>query len=142
MASILSNRPNPVSLPRISLAAIALALALACVVASVVGIAAWTIRSGPGITQADVVAAQKAAYGNGHDAGYHDGLVKGREGGHTAGYRQGRIDGFRAGRQRGLANGFRKGHDAGYTEGYAAGQAAAAAAQAAKKTTGTQTTTH
>jgi hypothetical protein len=142
MASTLSNRPSTVSLPRLSLAAVVLTLALAFVVASVVGIAAWTIRTGPGITKADVAAAQNAAYQNGHDAGFHDGLVKGRKSGQTAGYRDGRIAGFKAGRQRGLANGFRKGHDAGYTEGYAAGQAAAAAAKPTTKKTGTQQTTH
>src|SRR5205814_10468956 len=68
MASILDNHPNPIPLPRLSLAAIALAVALACLMASVVGIAAWTIHSGSGITQADVAAAQKAAYANGRDA--------------------------------------------------------------------------
>jgi flagellar biosynthesis/type III secretory pathway protein FliH len=139
MASILNNRPNSIPLPRLSLAAIALALGLACVMASVVGIAAWTIHSGPGITQADIAAAQKSAYANGRDAGYHDGLDKGRAGGQTAGYRAGRSDGFSAGKQRGLATGFRRGHDAGYTEGYAAGKAAAAAKST--KQTGTQTTT-
>ncbi len=137
MPSILSNRPNSIPLPRVSLAAIALALGLACMMASVVGIAAWTIHSGPGITQADIAAAQKSAYANGHDAGYQDGLVKGRAGGQTAGYRAGHLDGFTAGKQRGLATGLRRGHDAGYTEGSAAGQAAAKAT----KKTGTQTTT-
>jgi hypothetical protein len=62
MPSITTNRPIiPITLPRLSLAAIVLALTLAAVVASTVGIAAWTIRSGPGITQADVAVAQKAA---------------------------------------------------------------------------------
>ena len=69
MASILDNHPNPIPLPRLSLAAIALAVALACLMASVVGIAAWTIHSGPGITRANLAAAQKSAYANGHDAG-------------------------------------------------------------------------
>jgi flagellar biosynthesis/type III secretory pathway protein FliH len=139
MASITTHTPRPINLPRLSLAAIVLTLALAAVVASVVGIAAWTIHSGPGITRADVSGAEKTAYANGRDAGYHDGLVKGRTAGRTAGFRAGRIEGFAAGRTLGLANGFRKGHDAGYTEGYAAGQAAAAPV---KKATTTTTTTH
>jgi flagellar biosynthesis/type III secretory pathway protein FliH len=139
MDPITTHTPRPINLPRLSLAAIVLTLALAAVVASVVGIAAWTIHSGPGITQADVSAAERAAYANGRDAGYHDGLVKGRSGGHTAGVRAGRIEGFAAGRTAGLATGFRKGRDAGYSEGYAAGQAAAAPV---KKTTTTKTTTH
>ena len=138
MTSITTHTPRPFNLPRLSLAAIVLTLALAAVVASVVGIAAWTIHSGPGITQADVSAAQKTAYASGRDAGYHDGLVKGRSDGRTAGFRVGRIEGFAAGHKVGLANGFRKGHTAGYTEGYAAGQAAATPV---KKTT-TKTTTH
>jgi flagellar biosynthesis/type III secretory pathway protein FliH len=139
MTSITTHTPRPFNLPRLSLAAIVLTLALAAVVASVVGIAAWTIHSGPGITQADVSAAQKTAYASGRDAGYHDGLVQGRSDGRTAGFRAGRIEGFAAGHKVGLVNGFRKGHTAGYSEGYAAGQAAATPV---KKTTTTKTATH
>jgi hypothetical protein len=123
MASTTTSRPAPISLPRFSLAALLLAIALAVMLATVVGLAAWSLQSGPQITDAQLLAAKQAAFDDGHAAGYKQGMAKGRAAGKDAGYRRGRKDGFEAGRVKGKAAGFEKGHEAGYSEGYAAGVA-------------------
>ena len=123
MASTTTTRPAPISLPRFSLAALLLAIALALMLASVVGLAAWSLNSGPQITKQQLSAAQQAAFDDGHAAGYKQGLAKGRATGRDAGYKRGRKAGLEAGRVKGKAAGFKKGHEAGYSEGYAAGVA-------------------
>ena len=74
-----SSNPLPISLPRFSPAALLLALALAAMLSMVVGIAAYTVHTGSGISQADLAAAQHNAYQSGHDAGYTAGLAKGKD---------------------------------------------------------------
>ena len=73
-----SSNPLPISLPRFSPAALLLALALAAMLSMVVGIAAYTVHTGSGISQSDLAAAQHNAYQSGHDAGYTAGLAKGK----------------------------------------------------------------
>jgi hypothetical protein len=131
-----SSNPLPISLPRFSPAALLLALALAAMLSMVVGIAAYTVHTGSGISQGDLAAAQHNAYQSGHDAGYTAGLAKGKDTGQNAGYRQGKHDGMVAGIKKGRTAGIKKGRTAGYASGYAAGVAAAqAAAPPATKTT-------
>src|SRR6478735_9076525 len=95
-----SSNPLPISLPRFSPAALLLALALAAMLSMVVGIAAYTVHTGSGISQSDLAAAQHNAYQSGHDAGYTAGLAKGKDTGQNAGYRQGKHDGQVAGIRR------------------------------------------
>ena len=64
-----SSNPPPIALPRFSPAALLLALALAAMLSMVVGIAAYTVHTGSGISQDDLAAAQHSAYQSGHDAG-------------------------------------------------------------------------
>ena len=82
MDSSSTSRSLPVTLPRFSLAALLLALGLAALMAMVVGIAAFTIHSGSGISQEQLVVAKRLAYQQGHDAGYAAGVVKGKSTGH------------------------------------------------------------
>ena len=123
-----SSHPLPITLPRFSPAALLLALALAAMLSMVVGIAAYTVHTGSGISQSDLAAAQHSAYQSGHDAGYAAGLAKGKDTGQNAGYRQGKHDGMVAGIKKGRTAGIKKGRAAGYASGYAAGVAAAQAA--------------
>ena len=57
-----SSNPPPIALPRFSPAALLLALALAAMLSMVVGIAAYTVHTGSGISQGDLAAAQHSAY--------------------------------------------------------------------------------
>jgi flagellar biosynthesis/type III secretory pathway protein FliH len=131
MDSSSTSRTLRVMLPRFSAAALLLCVGLALMMAMVVGLAAYTIHAGSGISQADLAVAKRLAYQQGHDAGYSAGMVKGKSTGRDAGYKEGRHDGMVAGTQKGRRAGFRKGHAAGYNEGYAAGVAAGQAAAAA-----------
>src|SRR3954452_17328682 len=92
-----SSNPLPTSLPRFSPAALLLALALAAMLSMVVGIAAYTVHTGSGISQSDLAAAQHNAYHSGHEAGYTAGLANGKDTGQDTGYRKGRHDGMVAG---------------------------------------------
>jgi len=133
-----SSNPLPISLPRFSPAALLLALALAAMLSMVVGIAAYTVHTGSGISQSDLAAAQHNAYQSGHDAGYTAGLAKGKDTGQNAGYRQGKHDGMVAGIKKGRTAGIKKGRTAGYAAGVASAQAAAppATKTTRKKTSG------
>jgi hypothetical protein len=106
------------ALPRFSVASLLLTLVLTATVASMVGIAAWSITAG-GPTSADVAAAHKAGYQEGYDAGAAQGKTDGRQQGYDRGHKAGYAKGLRVGRKAGL----RKGRKAGYTAGYAAGLA-------------------
>jgi flagellar biosynthesis/type III secretory pathway protein FliH len=114
------------SLPRFSLAALMIALAFTTMVSAIVGIAAWSIQSGPvAISQTELQSAEKAAFDRGHVAGYKEGLTKGKQHGAKVGELRGHRSGFGEGLRKGVRKGFKRGHDAGYSEGYAAGTAAA-----------------
>ena len=106
------------ALPRFSVASLVLMLVLATALASMVGIAAWSITSG-GPSQADVVAAQKAGYQQGFDAGVAQGRSDGRKQGYDRGHKAGYAQGLNTGRKAGL----RRGRKAGYAAGYQAGLA-------------------
>jgi flagellar biosynthesis/type III secretory pathway protein FliH len=136
MSSMSTHRIRSVtaSLPRFSLAALMIALALAAGVSAVVGIAAWSIQTGdPGVSQVQLQAAEKAAFERGHVAGYKEGLTKGKQNGATIGERRGHRNGFGEGLRKGVRKGYAKGHEAGYSEGYSAGAAAAKPAQGSGK---------
>jgi hypothetical protein len=111
--------------PRVSIAGLLLAFALAATAATVVGVEAWSLgasrQSGPSRS------ATAAAYQEGLHHGLarvHHRVVRARNAGYAAGrkkgYRKGLKDGIARGRKLGLADG----HTAGYRLGYAAGLAA------------------
>src|SRR3954451_6928705 len=131
----MSSHPvrTPVYLPRFSVAALALAVALALMMSLVVGVAAWSIRDA-GYSRTELNAQAQAAYERGVAAGRSDGIQQGRaEGadtGRRAGYERGRKAGYARGFTAGRKIGYDRGHTAGYAEGYAAG---AASVQTAKK---------
>lgn len=106
------------ALPRFSVASLVLMLVLVAIVASMVGIAAWSITSG-GPSAADVAAARKDGYQQGFDAGTVQGKADGRKQGYDRGHKAGYARGLSVGRKAGL----KRGRKAGYTAGYAAGLA-------------------
>jgi len=116
-------RSAAAALPRFSVAALVLALALSVMLAGAVGISAWTIRSDSGASPAEVSHARQVAYQQGYDAGQASGVKQGRKTGANAGYERGHQAGFGEGKMKGLKAGYAKGKTEGYTQGYAAGQA-------------------
>jgi flagellar biosynthesis/type III secretory pathway protein FliH len=124
------------TLPRFSVEAMLLALALALMLAAIVGMAAWTLR-GTGHSQAELVNARAVAYDQGFEAGRAegraDGLADGKRRGSASGFEKGRKAGYARGLQKGRKAGYAKGVTDGYEQGYAAAQAAAAASEPSKK---------
>lgn len=129
------------ALPRFSVAALVLALALAFTLASMVGIAAWSINSG-GVSSADVAAAHKAGYQEGLSAGTTQGRAQGLAAGRKKGYATGHKAGYASGLRVGRRAGFHNGRNAGYKQGYAAGLAVPRAPAPPAKKTKTGTKTH
>jgi hypothetical protein len=119
------SRKTTRALPRVSIAGLLLAFALAATAATVVGIEAWSLGgsslSGPSKN------ASAAAYQEGlHDglARAHHRIVRVRATAYTAGRKKGYRKGFKDGLARGRRVGQSDGRTAGYRLGYAAGLAA------------------
>ena len=111
--------------PRVSIAGLLLAFALAATAATVVGVEAWSLgRSG---VSGPPKSASAAAYQEGLQDGLaraHHRVVRARNAGDAAGRKKGYRRGFTNGIVRGRKLGLADGHTAGYRLGYAAGLAA------------------
>jgi hypothetical protein len=113
------------ALPRVSIAGLLLAFALATTAATVVGVEAWSL----GASRLAGTAGQSSAAAYRH--GLHDGLahahhrvVRARRAGYAAGRKKGYHKGFKDGLARGRRLGLADGNTDGYRLGYAAGLAA------------------
>ena len=132
------HRTSPVSLPRLSLAGILLAFVLAAVLATFVGVGAWSLGTSSGPSTSDLAAARSSAYAQGLNAGLDRGAVQTAKA-RNAAYKAGRQHGYKAGLRKGRHAGLSAGRHAGYTAGYAQGLSVgrvegAATANASKKT--------
>lgn len=113
------------TLPRVSIAGLLLAFALAVTAATVVGIEAWSL--GGSSLSGSSKSASAAAYHQGlHDglARAHHRIVRARNTAYAAGRKKGYRKGFKNGVARGRRLGQSDGRTAGYRLGYAAGLAA------------------
>lgn len=119
------------ALPRVSIAGLLLAFALAATAATVVGIEAWSLGG------SSLSGSSKSASAAAYQRGLHDGLARAHHRivrARDAAYTTGRKKGYRKGLKDGLARGRRVGQSDGRTTGYRLGYAAGLAARAGRVT--------
>lgn len=125
------------ALPRVSVAGLLLAFALAAVLATVVGVTAWSMGRSQGPTAAQISAGNRDAYARGLAAGRAQAstaaVAKARSSALLAGRKRGYDHGLAVGFKRGRAIGIQLGRTIGYTAGYTAGQASVKSVAPTKK---------
>jgi hypothetical protein len=120
-------------LPRVSAGGLLLAFALAAVLATAVGVSAWSFARASGQSPAQVAALRHAAYEQGVQVGSRQATASAVAHARTVALASGRKLGYRRGLKVGFARGKAVGEQLGRTVGYTAGYAAGAASAAPSK---------